>query len=282
MHGVALFSLAVLPLLYQIVDITNWQRIAAVFRRDPAGRGEIALPAFKLAYLRYATEAPALWLVLMAFGGLAFAYSGPFGSGDPFNEFLERLVQRGTLFDSIVLISLTIGVFAIALSTMDAVLSASLFAFRYDILPFLTPKLRPEAKTDEALERRAVRASTWFGLVGYSIVFGGFIVLDRFATFGTSAYLSVLVGFYTAQLAFVPLLLGAMFETGGTGHLSAPIGPGAAIAVLLAGAATGLGVTVAGLLTSDDALSWWATPGCLLASSATFGVMRGLAGRKSA
>jgi hypothetical protein len=146
-------------------------------------------------------------------------------------------------------------------------MSASLFAFRYVILPFLQ---WTQSHHKNIIESNAVRATSFFGIISYLIVFIGYVVLDGLVSFGTSAYLSVLIGFYTAQLAFVPLLFGALWATQQSGHLSAPVTSSAAIGVLLSGAGTGLGITGAGLLLGNEELTWWAAPGCLLASTTAF------------
>lgn len=263
---IALVSLALLPLLYQIVDISNWQRIATLVRRNQSGRGEIDEVNFRSAYLNYAIEAPVLWVLLFAIGGLAILYVGPLATDDPFGDFARKLVTGGPS-GSLLLGLLAVAVFAIALSTMDAVLSASLFAFRYDILPFL--KRKQDTETTIA-ESRAVRSTSTFGIISYLVVFVAYVALDRFASFGTSAYLAMLIGFYTAQLAFVPLLFGALWSTRRKGHVSAVLTSSAAIGVLISGATTGLGITAAGLITGNEDLTWWAAPGCLLVSAGVF------------
>lgn len=267
---VALVSLALLPLLYQIVDISNWQRIAALVRQDGPVRMKAGENVFRSPYLKYAIEAPLIWLLLLALGGFAILYVGPLGVEDPFGDFARKLMAGGSS-GILLLCLLVMAVFAIALSTMDAVLSASLFVFRYDILPLL------KITQDEGgviVESEAIRATSTFGIISYLVVFVGYAILDRFTSFGTSAYLAVLIGFYTAQLAFVPLLFGALWTTRRAGYISAPITPSAAIGVLLSGAVTGLGITAAGLATGNEELAWWAAPACLFASTFAFGLGR--------
>ena len=173
LSSIALISLALLPLLYQIVDISNWQRIAALVRRDELGRGNVDETNFRSSYLKYVIEAPVLWVLLLAVGGLAILYVGPLSAEDPFGDFARKLLADGT-GGGVLLVLLVVAVFAIALSTMDAVLSASLFAFRYDILPFLK---RTQDERTTISESRAVQATSTFGILSYLVVFVGYVLL---------------------------------------------------------------------------------------------------------
>ena len=94
-------------------------------------------------------------------------------------------------------------------------------------------------------------------------------VSERFLLFGRDAYLAVLLAFYTAQLSFVPLLLGPVLAQS-RGWCIPPLGTRWAVAVLLTGAVTGMGLTLAGILRNDGDLMWSSVIVCLGSSTLVY------------
>ncbi len=90
MSNTALAALFLLPLFYPIVDMTNWQRIAAL---EKDGESSDLGPCQRLAALRrvlriYATESPLVWLFMCMFGAIAvLATATPVG-GDVMQAFM--------------------------------------------------------------------------------------------------------------------------------------------------------------------------------------------------
>jgi hypothetical protein len=156
-----------------------------------------------------------------------------------------------------------VAVFAIGLSTMDAVFSATQAAFQYDILPALRANAKPPVQ-------QQVRATRLFGLVSYFVVIALFYAAERLLTFGRDSYVAILLAFYSAQMAFIPLVVGAFVARQG-GRSQASVSSSFAIAALILGAAMGIIPTFAALLTTpSDLLLWGSIPACLIVSSSVY------------
>jgi hypothetical protein len=269
MSTLALAALAILPLLYQIVDITNWQRFAAV-----GELGKQVGPGRK-ALLIYAVEAPLVWIALIAFGGLAAAtFAQLKEAANPSSEYITLLTSGGTALMSATAAAFLVAAFAIGLSTMDAVFSATQCAFQYDMLPGFVSVGRGAWTT-----QRKVRATRIFALVTYFAIILLFYFAEKRLTFGRDNYLALLIAFYSAQLAFVPLVGGA-FVAYRRGLPRSPVSAGTAVVALVAGAIAGIGATVTALVRGpSDLLLWGSIPACLIVSTLiyVFGWYRALA-----
>ena len=129
-------ALVLFPLAYPIVDIVNWQRLAA-FEKDRdwsyfgPGQWPAALREF---FVTYAVESPLMWLFLCMFGAVATLNLAPDGS-DAVQAFVSQMVSDQNFVAEWTLSLLLVAVLAIALSTTTAALSASLAAIRYDLVP---------------------------------------------------------------------------------------------------------------------------------------------------
>jgi hypothetical protein len=261
MSGLALLALALLPLGYQIVDITNWQRFAAA--GDPAhyagGPGRSAL-------LRYATEAPLVWISLLAFGALAAGlFDSLAGSQNPFGDYAAGLVALNNIVGTVTAVAFLVAVFAIGLSTMDAVFSATQCAFQYDLLPALE-----RTSTGGMHMARKIRATRLFGLLTYLAVISMLYVVEKYLAFGRDDYLALLLAFYSAQMAFVPLVAGALIAVRRPGGQSL-VPPKFAAGALIAGASVGIGATVTAIAGgAGELFLWGAIPACLLVSSVVY------------
>lgn len=261
MSALALFALALLPLGYQLVDITNWQRFAAA--GDPT---RYAGGPGKRALLVYIFEAPLVWVSLLAFGALA---AGIFGNlsdaANPFGEFALRLVGLNTFAGAVTVSAFLIAVLAIGFSTMDAVFSATQAAFQYDLLPAFD-----RTRTTAIPTTRKIRTTRLFNLATYVVVIAMLYVVEKYLAFGRDQYLGLLLAFYSAQLTFVPLVLGAFLSQRRLGGQS-PVSPVFAVGALLSGAFVGIGATVGAIVGGgDELLLWGAIPASLFVSGTVY------------
>jgi hypothetical protein len=257
---IGLIALLLLPLFYPMVDITNWQRIAAFEKGnvEPSRRPA----AFRGIFRIYAVEAPLVSLLMCMFGAIAVVSTATPDDADVMQALIEQLVSQQNLVATSALSLLLVSVFAIALSTMSALFSASLCAFRYDILPAISPELasgKVQAAAEAIARRRTILAGG--GLCLAMII--AFSIADAYLriSFTSSEFLALLFAFYCAQLSFVPLILGPLIGRTSAGF--ATVSPGWALVILSFGAAIGVGAVTAYLTTGNEPWLWAAVPACL-------------------
>jgi hypothetical protein len=260
LSSMGLAAVLLLPLFHPVVDMTNWQRIAA-FEKDsrdfePSQRSAIFRGILRL----YAVETPLMSLFMCMFGVIAVVSMATPGGADAIEAFIRELAAEENVMAA-ALSLLLVSVFAIALSTMSSLFLASLCTVRYDVLPAFWPELASaKAQTAEEATRRTVIAGGGLYLV---MIVAGFLSADAclHISFASSEFLGLLFAFCCAQLSFVPLILGPVIarRSGGFGTVSS----GWALVILGFGAVIGL-IAVAVYLTSgNESWLWSAVPACL-------------------
>jgi hypothetical protein len=267
-------ALILLPLFYQAADITNWQRIASqVKNQESANALNPDDSLFRRVFLIYSVESPLIWIFMCLFGGLAVSALGVPTGDTAFPDLVTKILQAGTRAETGMAILLITAVFAIGLSTMNSVFSATLLAVRDDLLPAI---YRPAAAEtpDPLQEQEFIRKTAVVGVVFYTIIVSGFYVADGVLKikFGSDQFLAILFAFYCAQLAFVPLILGPLWK--GKDGLYGTLTPPWALVVLATGAFAGVVSQVVFLSTGNDAWLWGAVPLCLVVSWSTFAFSR--------
>jgi hypothetical protein len=213
-------------------------------------------------------EAPLVWVSLLAFGALAGGLFGNLAdSPNPFGDYALRLATLGNVVGTLTAAAFLIAVFAIGLSTMDAVFSATQCAFQYDLLPALD-----RAGARGLAITRKIRITRVFSLVTYIAVITMLYIVEKYLSFGREDYLALLLAFYSAQLTFVPLVAGAFLAAREPGGQS-PVAPAFAVGALVSGAAVGIGATVSAIVGgAGELFLWGAVPACLLVSSTIYGL----------
>jgi hypothetical protein len=260
LSGMGLAALLLLPLFYPVVDMTNWQRIAA-FEKDAREFEPSQRPAIFRGILRiYAVETSLMSLFMCMFGVIAVVSMATPGGADVIEAFIRELAAEENVM-AVALSLLMVSVFAIALSTMSSLFLASLCTVRYDVLPAFWPELASaKAQAAEEATRRTVMVGGGLYLV---MIVAGFLSADAclHISFASSEFLGLLFAFCCAQLSFVPLILGPVIgrRSGSFGTVSS----GWALVILGFGAVVGL-VAVAVYLTSgNESWLWSAVPACL-------------------
>jgi hypothetical protein len=212
----------------------------------------------------YALEGPTTWIILMLLGAVVAIAVGGLNAADPVTEFVQYLMIGG-VWGWALLTLLVLAAFAIALSTMDAVLSATLFAFRYDIIYD-----RKKDSADDLQEAVRTKKVNRFGLVTYAIVVLGLFIAQQYLhAFGSEQYIVILLAIYSAQISFLPLILGGIAARHNReGFWNA--GSGGAIAVLVAGFGSALATTAFGMWSNNSDAQWLAIPACLFWSTTTY------------
>ncbi|MFZ0837210.1 MAG: hypothetical protein WAM77_07140 [Xanthobacteraceae bacterium] len=259
-----LVSLGLLPLFYPLADLSNWQRIAAFEKNNP-GTDDTTRDtrAYQGLFRIYAIETPLIWLFLCMVGALGAAAA--FGEGIGMPEFAERLLQQDNFMSTGAVAFLLVAVFAMAFAMMSSAFSASLCAIRYDILPAVWPELRSE--TASPVQQAVARQRTVIASVVFYV-----LMLGAFALIAGEGGSRLVVAFYCAQLAPVPLILGPAIARarGGYGIVSA----GWALAIVAVSAAIGIGAVVVHLASGVEAWLWAAVPATLASGFVLFAIAR--------
>jgi Na+/proline symporter len=259
-----LVALLLLPLFYPLVDITNWQRMAAFEQNDGTSTWQPA--ALRRIFGIYAFETALVWLFMCMFGVIAALSMATPVAANFMQDFVQQLVAQENFIAGGALSLLLVAVLAIALSTMSSAFSASACAIRYDILPAFSAEKTPPV--EEATRGRAVTASGTLCLV----IFGAFYAVGAYRPMGFngSGFLALLFAFYCAQLSFVPLVLGPMIGRTRAGAVS----PGWALGVIGCGAVVGVGSVAIYLASGSESWLWAAVPASLGSGFLVFIVAR--------
>jgi Na+/proline symporter len=244
-----LLSLALLPLFWQFVDVTMWQRLAAVQLPPDTGSERERLRPIRVGLQRFAFESPVTWLFAIIIG-IALRYA-PIGVN-------EETIWDGignipiALRDSQTALGQTIGVglalafgaaiVAAMLSTADSMLMGALAVFSLDLAP--KAKEADEPGATPATSATAIRigrvAIVVFVLSGLGIIW--------YQLLSGTQILPILLGAYAAQLSLAACVLGSLCLG------LRPVHRGWAIASIAAGiVATGY-ATYVGLTNVDWAL----------------------------
>ena len=266
----ALLTIVIVPLLYPVVDVATWQRLAALAKNT---RSEPELRSLTLARIfnSLAAEVTLLLLLMCMLGAVAAVATETPVDRDVLQTFIGQLALDDSLPASLAISFLLLGMFAMALSAMSSMLSASLWVLRYDVLPALWPALAPDRVNpgDEAMARRHTI------LVGCGLCFAAILLTDFAETllgmsFTSSTFLAALFTCWCAQLSFVSLVLGPIVQRSGMGAVSAPW----ALVIVGVAAASGIAAVSAYLATGAEAWLWAAVPACFGSGLVLFAVAR--------
>jgi hypothetical protein len=253
---VALFSLTILPLLFQIIDISNWQKLAATSVTMNTNEKNNKSSNSGKAIALYAIEAPVICFLLLLLGS-TLTLDPSFVGIDSFSAVATILFTSSQTAHQIASISLIVGVFAIAFSTMDSALSAAICAYMYDIRPVATVSMHTSTKHTEQEIQRNLRVVVLFLVVSFACL----IFATHFLKFGTDTFVTFLLAFYGAQIAFVPLILrGLLISNPSSLH---PIG---GVLALMGGTIVSLACAMAGLMNINEYIGWIGVPGSLITS----------------
>lgn len=265
--GIEVATLVLLPLCYPLVDVTNWQRLAAFEKDAPAGydrTGELR------RFIRgYAVETALLLLLVVMVSAIAAMATATRPGGEIVQTFIARLAFQQNFIAVGALSFLLIGVIAIAFSTMISLFSVGLGTLHADLLPLLSQqrtKPEPAGRAPETAglgpiaPRRIVAAGLWLFLA----VAVGFALTETMLSASTisRSFLAGLIALACCQLSFVPLVVGSI--VGPQRAAPAVIAPPWALTVLVTGTGAGVGAVIIHLATGNEAWLWAAVPACLV------------------
>jgi hypothetical protein len=206
-----LLSLMILPLAWQFVDLTNWQRLLAVKPSNSNGT-ESLHRNIRRGLVIYAIESPFTWLIFIFFGLLTITALPNFTFQDLLVDIPKTLISSQNILQQFFGYTFIVSVLAIMLSTVDSFLVGTIFTFVYDSHPqtraLIDSKNRNEIKSNYS---RITNVGRLFGLTS---ILGGvalFVIFDKSVANGGELFINLLLAFYSAQLSFLPLVFGTLF-----------------------------------------------------------------------
>lgn len=228
MGGWALLSLLIANALYQLVDVGQWQRLAAV-QYDPNNKEELRrtlVRANKVVTL----YSPSTWVVAMFFGMMLRYLVPEVNDSNYYNAlrlFLLHYQSIGGWFANTIVLVFLVGMIAVMLSTVDSLVSCLAFTLHNDcVVPF-----RPKWRTTIVAEV----------MTGAYLV-GGFLLYLE-GTRLVSNLADILYSCWSAQIGLLPAIMIAFYRRNTSGaamSLSILGGLAGAVAPLIVRKLTGL------------------------------------------
>jgi hypothetical protein len=244
----AIAALVLLPLLYPLSDVGQWQRLAAIEKNREAYEGDTErwLKALQSLFRLSAIEIVLLWLFVAAIGAVAFAALMP----DTGANVIAALVQEARSGDNpIATTALSLLLVALAgfvTSTIAASFSAGLCTLRYDILS-------PSKDVSSSVAARSFFLAVIIALI---------VVTEALPiSFTDSRFLALVFALCSPVLPFAALILAP-------GRAGAPT----ALAVLAVGPLCAAGAVIAYAVTRDETWLWAAAPACVVLSFLVLGL----------
>lgn len=210
--GIAgLLSLIILPLCFQFVDLSNWQRLLSV-KPDDQNNIKGLNKRIKKGLLTYALESPFTWLIFVFFGLLAITSLPHFTFQDLLIDIPKNLIHSKSILEEVLGYAFIVSVLAIMLSTVDSFIMGIIFTYVYDSNS-TTRKLldSKNTKTITSNYKLITNKGRLFGFIAISFGLLFFIVFDKSILNGGEMFINLLLTFYSAQISFFPLIFGILF-----------------------------------------------------------------------
>lgn len=202
-----LISLIILPLSWQFVDLTNWQRILSV-KND---NSEIVNKSIKKGLLTFSIESPFTWILFLIFGLLISTVYSNLTFDDILIDFPKQMINSTNSFEVFIGYTFIVSIISIMLSTIDSFIMGIAFTYTYDI----NSKSRKLIDENETLNQKQLDSVLAKGKIfGFATVLLSiclFVIFDKYVKGGGDLFINLLLTFYTASLSFLPLVFGLIF-----------------------------------------------------------------------
>jgi hypothetical protein len=203
-----LFSLMLLPLCWQFVDLTNWQRLLSV--EVPESSSEINQNV-KSGLLNFAIESPFTWILFIVFGLLITTSFPNWTFEDILIDFPKQMINSSLLLEQILGYTFIVSIISIMLSTIDSFIMGISFTYIYDINPKSRNLIEAKGNIDTSTTKEILNQGKYFGFIVVLIALGLFIFFDKNIEGGGDLFINLLLTFYSAALSFLPLIIGMLF-----------------------------------------------------------------------
>lgn len=251
-----IISLIILPLAWQFVDLTNWQRMLSVKELE---NKMIINKDIKKGLLNFSIEAPFTWLLFIVFGLLITSAFPNLTFMDILIDFPKHLINSDKIFEQIFGYLFIVSVISIMLSTIDSFIMGISFTYTYDINGKSRKLLENQAIIDIIKTKQILNHGKYFGFIAVLVALGLFVFFDKNIKGGGDLFINLLLTFYSAVISFLPLVIGFIFLKK-TPHNSW------AIASMLVGAFSGIGIGVYAVLIAPS-YAWYSVVICFVLSS---------------
>ena len=261
--GWMLFTMACMPLFFQFVDMSNWQRLSSL-----AGSGDKQLKNANEGLKFFLLESPLSWLFPIAMGMCAAAAATFFEipkEGDPWTFYMERVTGLPGLLGGAIAIAAVTGVLSVFLSTADALLTASGYAFAYDIVPStrgVMDKIHflKDGSTVSAADRqRVVYVGKVATTAAIAVAIAMYIIVDVYSASLSGKLLGFFLSLFTPMLSFAPSMLIPVLTRRATNRWFAFFS-------IVVSAAAGIGIGAFSLVSADEVWQWAGVPACFCVS----------------
>lgn len=199
-----LSSFALLPLFFQFVDMTNWQRMASLTGQD----NRMLLARVHKGLTQYLIESPLSWFLPVLLGLGAVLLIGANLQGDPWDGFVNKIIATPGILGTLLSIFFVCGIGAVFLSTADGLLSAIGYSYTYDFHK-RTRNMVDRTKTS-GWKPDDVKYVVGTGRVAMAIflaiVICIFVTADIFSNKGDTI-LGIFLAFFSPMVSFAPALL---------------------------------------------------------------------------
>jgi hypothetical protein len=257
-----LLSLIILPLFFQFVDLTNWQRILAV-KPDQGPSANSLEKNIRKGLLTYAVESPFTWLIFIFFGLLTITALPQFTFKDLLIDIPKQLINSNIPLQIILGYTFMVSIVAIMLSTVDSLIMGIIFTFVYDSHPRTRKLIDGRNETDiKNNYKNIISIGRIFGFVAIVIGLLLFIVFDNKVKNGGELFINLLLAFYSAQLSFLPLIFGILFLKKHPSTFWANLS-------MIIGALFGVGIGIYAVI-ADPQWAWYPIIICFILSSTIY------------
>lgn len=257
--GLMLFTMACLPIFFQFVDMTNWQRLSSL-----SGKDDQVIRDAKSGLRFFILESPLSWLFPIAIGMSALTFLTLQEGEDPWVGFVNLVTTLPGFWGGLIAVAVVVGVLCIFLSTADALLSASGYAWAYDVNPKSREIMdrvhfgRNGDKLTQQERMLVVHSGNFATTVAILTAALIYIVGDAVWGFG-GRLLGIFLAFYSPMLAFAPSMLMPILTGRAAGKYWALIS-------MVVSALLGLGIGFWSIFSTNGIWAWLGVPVCFVIS----------------
>ena len=196
-------SVGLLPLFFQFVDTSNWQRLTSLIV-TPGNRMSEARKGLK----QYLIESPLSWLLPIFSGLCAAQFLSVSPNADPWDALLGFILHANSYWYPALAILVFVGIVAIFMSTADELLTTIAYVYAYDLSKVSRRLAIQSSNSNAESAASVVYASGRTAMtVATAIVIGLFIVVDVFFTGNGQKLIGAFLAFYGPLISLAPSLV---------------------------------------------------------------------------